>query len=85
MAVSTDTFTKLVSIAESAQISKAIAVEAVALGNSALGTATADAIGAFSHTETLTQTTAVQGVGSSSASESLSVANTPTLAVLLTG
>jgi len=75
MAVSTDLFTKTVNIADLATVAKTINVQAFAAGNSALANATADAIGPYSHSETLTQTTAVLHVGSSSASESASVAN----------
>lgn len=75
MAMSTTAFTKAVDISEAASITKAINVEAFALFNSAIGNATADAVGPWTHTETLTQTTAVQGVGSASGSESVSVAN----------
>ncbi len=75
MAVSTELFTKTVNIAELATVAKTINIAAFAAGNSALANATADAIGPFSHSETLTQTAAVQGVGSSSGSESVSVAN----------
>ena len=75
MAASSISFTKAVSITDTAAIEKALNVESFALFNSALGNATADAVGAWTHTETLTQTLAVQGVGSSSASESLSQAN----------
>lgn len=75
MPASTIDFTKAVSIHDTATIDKSIDVQSFALFNSALGNATADAMGAWTHTETLTQTLAVQGVGSSSASESLSQAN----------
>jgi len=75
MPASTIDFTKAVSIHDTATIDKSIFVESFALFNAALGNATADAVGAWTHTETLTQTLAVQGVGSSSASESLSQAN----------
>jgi hypothetical protein len=68
-------FTKAVSIHDTASIDKSIDVQSFALFNYAIGNATADAMGAWTHTETLTQTLAVQGVGSSSASESLSQAN----------
>jgi hypothetical protein len=68
-------FTKAVSISDTAHIDKSIFTESFALFNSAIGNATADAAGAWTHTETLTQTLAVQGVGSSSASESVSQAN----------
>jgi hypothetical protein len=75
MATSSIDFTKAVTIAETADITKAIDTMSFALFNSALGNATADAVGAWTHTETLTQTAAVQGMGSMSASESLSQAN----------
>ena len=75
MASSSTTFTKTVTQLEAVDISKAINVEAFALFNSALSNATADALGPWTHTETMTQTTAVQGVGSSSGAESVSVAN----------
>jgi hypothetical protein len=65
-------FSKHVDISEFTHIFKLIAVHADVSGNSALANATADALGDNTATETLTQTTAVQGVGSSSASESLS-------------
>jgi hypothetical protein len=75
MAASFIEFTKAVNITDTVDIDKDIFTESFALFNSALGTATADALGAWTHTETLTQTAAVQGVGSMSASESLSQAN----------
>ena len=68
-------FTKAVSISDTASIDKSLFTQSFALFNSAIGNATADAMGAWTHTETLTQTLAVQGVGSSSASESVSQAN----------
>ena len=68
-------FTKAVSISDTASIDKSLFTQSFALFNSAIGNATADALGAWTHTETLTQTMAVQGVGSSSASESVSQAN----------
>jgi Na+-driven multidrug efflux pump len=68
-------FSKAVSVSDTVSIDKSIFVESFALFNSAIGNATADALGAWTHTETLTQTLAVQGVGSSSASESVSAAN----------
>ena len=68
-------FTKVVDITDTVNIDKSIFTESFALFNSAIGNATADALGVWTHTETLTQTLAVQGVGSSSASESLSQAN----------
>ncbi|MDI4238791.1 hypothetical protein AAFX91_37590 [Bradyrhizobium sp. 31Argb] len=75
MAASFLDFTKAVHIADTVDIDKSIFTESFALFNSALGNATADAMGAWTHTETLTQTLAVQGMGSSSASESVSQAN----------
>jgi len=68
-------FLKLVAVQELVDINKSIDVSAFVHGNSAIANATADAIGPNSHSETLTQTTAVQGVGSSSVSESLSATN----------
>ncbi|GEP58864.1 hypothetical protein [Reyranella soli] len=68
-------FLKNVNVRENVDIDKSIDVRAYVVGNSALANATADAIGPNSTTETLTQTTAVQGVGSSSVSESLSATN----------
>ena len=65
-------FLKLVAVQENVDIDKSINVSAYVHGNSAIANATADAIGYNSHSETLTQTTSVQGVGSSSVSESLS-------------
>ena len=75
MATSSIDFTKAVSIQDTAAIDKSIDVFSFALFNSAIGNATADALGAWTHTETLTQTATVQGVGSMSASESLSQSN----------
>jgi Na+-driven multidrug efflux pump len=75
MASSMIDFTKAVSISDTASIDKSLFTQSFALFNSAIGNATADALGAWTHTETLTQTLAVQGVGSSSASESVSQAN----------
>jgi len=68
-------FLKAVNIQENVDIDKSIDVRAFVVGNSALANATADALGPNSTSETLTQTTAVQGVGSSSVSESLSATN----------
>jgi hypothetical protein len=75
MAASFLDFTKAVNITETVDIDKDIFTESFALFNSAIGNATADALGAWTHTQTLTETLAVQGVGSTSASESLSQAN----------
>jgi len=71
----TITFTKLVTILDTALVLKNFDVRAFVIGNSAMANATADAIGPNSHTETLTTTAAVHNVGSSSVSESVSVAN----------
>lgn len=65
-------FSKYVSIFDRALINKDIDVRAYVDGNSAIANATADALGPNTHSETLTQTTAVQFVGSSSVSESVS-------------
>jgi hypothetical protein len=65
-------FLKYVSIFDRAVIDKDIDVRSYVDGNSAIANATADALGPNTHTETLTQTTAVQFVGSSSVSESVS-------------
>jgi hypothetical protein len=65
-------FFKYVSIFDRAVINKDIDVRAYVDGNSAIANATADALGPHTHSETLTQTTAVQYVGSSSVSESVS-------------
>jgi hypothetical protein len=65
-------FTKYVNIQEYANIQKYINVAANVKGNSAIANSTADAMGYNSHAETLTQTIAIQGQGSSSVSESVS-------------
>ena len=65
-------FLQVVNVQENVDIDKSINVRAYVHGNSAIANATADAIGYNSHSETLTQTTSVQGFGSSSVSESLS-------------
>jgi len=65
-------FFKNTAILDVALIEKAIDVRAYVDGNSAIANATADALGPNSHTETLTQTTAVEHLGSSSVSESVS-------------
>jgi hypothetical protein len=65
-------FLKYVSIFDRAVIDKDIDVRAYVDGNSAIANATADALGPNTHTETLTETTAVQFRGSSSVSESVS-------------
>ena len=65
-------FFKYVSIFDFAEIDKEIDVDVYVDGNSAIANATANALGPNTHSETLTQTTAVQYVGSSSVSESVS-------------
>ena len=65
-------FFKYVSIFDFAEIDKEIDVGVFVDGNSAIANATANALGPNTHTETLTQTTAVQFLGSSSNSESVS-------------
>jgi hypothetical protein len=75
MAASSILFAKFVNINDTVNVDKEIDVDSFVRFNSAMSTATADALGAWTHTETLTQTAAVQGVGSMSASESLSAAN----------
>jgi hypothetical protein len=68
-------FLKFVAVSEHVDVDKSFDIRAYVSGNSAMANATADAMGPNSHSETLTQTTAVQGVGSSSVSESLSATN----------
>jgi hypothetical protein len=65
-------FDKMVNITETADITKTIDVNAWVKGNTAMANATADAVGHNTVTETLTQTTVVQGYGSHSDSESMS-------------
>ena len=67
-------FNKYVNVRDTVDVNKDFDVSAYVKGTSAMANATADALGYNSHTETLTQTTAVQGVGSSSVSESISLA-----------
>jgi uncharacterized protein involved in propanediol utilization len=68
-------FLKYVNVSENVDIDKSIDVSAHVFGNSALANATADALGHNTTTETLTQTSVAQGIGSSSVSESLSATN----------
>jgi hypothetical protein len=65
-------FNKYVNVHDTVHVNKDIDVSAYVKGNSAMANATADAMGHNSTTETLTQTTSVEGIGSSSVSESLS-------------
>ena len=65
-------FNKYVNVHDTVQVNKDFDVSAYVKGNSAMANATADALGYNSTTETLTQTTSVQGIGSSSVSESMS-------------
>jgi hypothetical protein len=69
---STFDFSKYVDIYEKAQIDKSIDVNAYIHGNVGMANATADALGPNTVSETLTETHAIQGFGSSAASESLS-------------
>ena len=59
-------FLKYVAVSENVDVDKSFDIRAYVSGNSAMANATADAMGPNSHSETLTQTTAVQGVGSRS-------------------
>jgi len=68
-------FLKYVNVDERVDVDKSFDIRAFVHGNSAMANATADALGPNTHTETLTQTTAVQGLGSSSVSESISATN----------
>jgi hypothetical protein len=65
-------FSKQVNIYETAHINKVVDVHAFIHGNTAMANATADALGTNTVSETLTETHALQGVGSAAASESLS-------------
>jgi len=68
-------FVKYVNVNENVDVDKSFDIRAFVWGNSAMANATADAIGYNSHAETLTQTTTLQGYGSSSVSESVSATN----------
>jgi hypothetical protein len=68
-------FYKNVDITENAQIDKSVDVRAFVHGNVGIANATADAFGPNTVSETLTETHAFQGHGSSAASESLSATN----------
>lgn len=65
-------FQKYVNVNEEVDVDKSFDITAYVKGNSAMANATADAIGYNTHAETLTQTTVLQGYGSSSVSESVS-------------
>jgi hypothetical protein len=67
-------FNKYVNVRDNVEVTKDFDVRAFVKGTSAVADATADALGHNSSTETLTQTTAVEGVGSSSVSQSISLA-----------
>ena len=54
-------FNKYVNVRDTVYVDKDFDVSAYVKGTSAMANATADALGYNSHTETLTQTTAVQG------------------------
>jgi hypothetical protein len=69
------TFTKFNDTFDVAQVFKTLSISAFVNGNSAIANATADAFGPNSHSETLTETHAVQFLGSSAASESVSATN----------
>lgn len=68
-------FLKYVNVNEHVDIDKSFDVRAFVFGNSAMANSTADAVGYNTHTETLTQTLAVEHRGSSSVSESVSATN----------
>ncbi len=68
-------FTKFVSIYENANISKAVNVNTYVSGNLGYANATADAYGPNTASETITESHAWQGYGSSAASESMSATN----------
>jgi hypothetical protein len=68
-------FFKNVRVNEDVDIDKSFDIRAFVFGNSAMANATADAVGYNTHTETLTQTVAVEHRGSSSVSESVSATN----------
>lgn len=75
MAFSSIVFEKFVDIFESVNIEKDIDVDSFVFFNTAMGSANAEALGTWTHTETLTEAIVVQGVGSSSGSESVAAAN----------
>jgi len=68
-------FTKNVNINEMAFINKAVLVNTYIHGQVGLADATADAFGPNTVSQTLTETHAVYGFGTSAASESLSATN----------
>jgi len=68
-------FTKYVNIVENANIYKAVHVNTFVSGNLGYANATADAYGPNTASETITESHAWQGYGSSSASESMSATN----------
>ena len=74
MAFSSIEFHKFVDVFERVNIHKDIDVDAFVFFNTAMGSANAEALGGWTHTETLTELIAVQGVGSESGSELVSVA-----------
>ena len=82
MAASTIDFAKLVNVVENVNIDKTIDVNSFVIFNSAMANANAEAVGAWTHTETLTEAIAVQGVGSRSGSESVAAANPVVLAAI---
>jgi hypothetical protein len=68
-------FFKNVNVRENVDVDKSFDIRAFVFGNSAMANATADAVGYNTHSETLTQTVAVEHKGSSSVSESISATN----------
>jgi len=74
MAFSSIEFQKFVDVFERVEINKDIDVDAFVFFNTAMGSANAVFLKQSAHTETLTESIAVQGVGSESGSESVSVA-----------
>jgi hypothetical protein len=68
-------FFKNVNIRENVNIEKEIDVDSFVLFNSATADANARALGTWTHSETLTEATVVQGVGSESGSQSVAAAN----------
>jgi hypothetical protein len=75
MPASTIEFAKLVQVMENVNIDKTIDVDSFVLFNTAMANANAEALGTWTHTQTLTEAVVVQGVGSSSGSESVAAAN----------
>jgi hypothetical protein len=68
----TFTFTKYVNIHENVDIDKSVDVHTHVFGNLGMANAVADAYGPNTASETITESHAIQGFGSSAASESVS-------------